>query len=258
MHRTSFLFVLLALAPVLDAQAPKYTAEGVSNSASWQVGNLAPYTFATIFGENLADDTKGRGEGDRSTGGIGSVDVFVNGIEAMVFYVSPKQVNFLVPIKWRPGNVTVQITNRGLAGPEMTLKLREYAPALFQLDPNLVVAQRWPEYSPATPDSPARPGEIVILYATGLGSFSRTISDYDPLRAPLEIAARKDFRLLLDNAPVEDSQILYVGAVDQYWGLYQINLRLPENIADDPTIQIAVGDYMSLPGIRLPLRMREQ
>jgi uncharacterized protein (TIGR03437 family) len=252
--------MLLPLIPAavstLNAQSPKYSAEGIANSANWQVGDLAPYTFATISGENLADVSRGRTAGDGNNSGIASVDVFVNGVAAMVFYVSPRQVNFLVPIIWRPGNVKVWLGNRGQAGPEVTVRLREYAPALFQLDPNLIVAQRWPDYSPATPDSPARPGEVVILYATGLGAFTAPINDYIPLRAPLQIAARRDFRLLLDNVPVDDGRILYAGAVDQFWGLYQINLRLPENVADDPTVQIAIGDYISLPGLRLPLRAR--
>lgn len=252
--RVRRLLGLISLAGALGAQAPKYSADSIANSANWQVGNLAPYTFATIFGENLADVARGRTAGDGNNSGIASVNVFVNGVAAMVFYVSPRQVNFLVPIIWKPGNVKVWLGNRGQAGPEVTVALREYAPALFQLDPNLIVAQRWPDYSPATPDSPARPGEVVILYATGLGAFALPINDYTPVRAPLQIAARKDFRLLLDNTAVDDSRILYVGAVDQYWGLYQINLRLPDDVTEDPTVQIAIGDSISLPGLRLPLR----
>lgn len=252
MHRTCLLIALLALAPALKAQAPKYTAEGISNTASWEIGNLAPYTFATVFGENLSEVEIGRD--GHTPGGLGAVKVFVNDVETMVFYVSPKQVNFLVPIMWMPGDVKVRIANRGISGPVMTVNLREYAPALFQFDEHTVVAQRWPEYAVALPDAPARPGEIIVLYATGLGKFQRPIGDYDPVSAPIEIAARKDFRLLLDKVPVDDSRIWYVGGVDQYWGLYQINLLLPENVGNDPEIQIAIGDYVSRPGLRLPLR----
>lgn len=256
MRLTLCLLAVMAPAPALRAQAPKYTAEGVANSASWQVGYVAPYTFASISGENLADLEKGRNAADANHAGIGSVDVLVNGLRAMVFYVSPKQLNFLIPMTLMPGNVKVKVVNRGTTGPEITVNLREYAPALFQLDPNLVVAQRWPEFAVATPDAPARPGEILILYATGLGGYGLRIDDYTPLRAPLQIAARKDFRLLLDSVPVDEGNILYVGAVDNYWGLYQINLRLPDNAGDDPTIQIAIREQMSLPGIRIPLRKR--
>lgn len=254
MYRANLLIVLLAVSSVLCGQAPVYSAAAIVNSANWEAGNLAPYTFATIFGEHLADETRVRTEADSNIPGLGAVSVWVNGVEAMVFYISPEQVNFLVPIMWQSGTVKVRLTNRGIFGPVVFLELREYAPALFQLDANLVVAQRWPEYAVVTPDSPARPGDIVILYATGLGSFKEIVNDRFPLWAPLEIAARSEFRLLLDYTPVEDSSILYAGAVDQHWGLYQINLRLPEDVPDDPVIQIAIGDYISVPGIRLPLR----
>jgi uncharacterized protein (TIGR03437 family) len=252
-HCVILLVALSAIAPALDAQAPKYTLEGIYNSASWEAGNLAPYTFATIFGEKLADNEKSRGEED-GIGGIGSVDVLVNGIAARVFYISPTQVNFLLPMRWKPGDVGVRVVNRGIAGPEVTLKLREYAPALFQLDSDHVVAQRWPGYIVATPEAPAHPGEIVVLYAAGLGSFESKVTDDAPPWAPQEIAARKDFRLLLDNVPVDDDRIWYAGAVDQYWGLYQINLLLPESVPDNPVIQIAIGDHISRPELRLPLR----
>ncbi|MGE5570736.1 MAG: hypothetical protein ACM3S5_16985 [Rhodospirillales bacterium] len=254
MHSAGLLIVLLAVSRVLYAQAPVYSAAGIVNSASWEVGNLAPYTFATIFGERLADETRARTEADSNIPGLGAVNVRVNDFEAMVFYISPEQVNFLIPIMWKAEPVKVRLTKRGLSGPEVILELKEYAPALFQLDAGLVVAQRWPEYAVVTPESPARPGDIVVLYATGLGSFEDLVDDSAPLWAPLEIAARSGFRVLLNSTPVEDSNILYAGAVGQHWGLYQINLRLPENVPDDPTIQIAIGDYISVPDIRLPVR----
>ncbi|HOK46813.1 MAG TPA: hypothetical protein PLK67_12815 [Bryobacteraceae bacterium] len=254
MHRANLRIALLAISRVLFAQAPVYSAEGVVNSASWEPGNLAPYTFATIFGEHLADETRSRTEADPDTPGLGAVSVRLNGIEAMVFYISPEQVNFLVPIGWAAQTVKMRLSNRGISGPEVVLQLGEYAPALFQLDAGHVVAQRWPWYSVATPESPARPGDIVILYATGLGNFKDFVDDKAPPRAPLEIAARRQLRVLLDSIPVEDSSILYAGAVDQHWGLYQINLLVPEDVPDNPTIQLAIGDYISTPGVRLPLR----
>jgi hypothetical protein len=35
--------------------------------------------------------------------------------------------------------------------------------------------------------------------------------------------------------------------------VYQINLKLPEKLRANPEIRIAIGDWMSPPGIRLAL-----
>lgn len=255
------LAAALVLGPGLWAQGdckalgPCYTAEGIVNSASGQAGALAPYTFATIYGTNLANAARGRNANDPLPG-IGGVNVVVNGINAMVFYVSALQVNFLVPLEAGSGEWAVYVAREGQKGPNVKVKLSEVAPALFcsLLEPAWVVAQRLPDFSPATAQSPARPGEYVILYATGLGGYAMPVEDYEPPQTAIEMQRRREFQLLLDDVPVDDSRIEYAGSVVKYWGLFQINLKLPEGIGDNPEIRIAVGGEKSPPGLRLWVR----
>ena len=122
-----WLPIALVLAPMLEAQngcvplAPCYTADGLVNSASGQSGFLAPYTFATLYGTNLSYNQRSR-TGSDPPPGLGGVQVLVDGVSEMVFYVSATQVNFLVPAwPWKPGPVTVQLTREGQAGPMLTV-----------------------------------------------------------------------------------------------------------------------------------------
>lgn len=250
----------LALVPVswaadeCKALGPCYTTDSIVNSASGQVGYLAPYTFATVYGTNLSNIVQGRVASDPRPG-IGNVDVLVNGINVMVFYVSPSQVNFLMPADLQAIEVTVTVTREGQKGPGVKVKLLDAAPALFCLpDPTVVVAQRLPDFSVVTAESPARPGEYAILYATGVGGYATPVGDYEPPQTAIEMQRRREFQVLLDGVPVEDSRIEYAGSVVKYWGLFQINLKLPENLGNNPEIQIAVGSQKSPSGVHLWVR----
>lgn len=232
--------------------APCYTAAGVVNSASGEVGFLSPYTFATVYGTNLAFAERGRTAAD-SLPGIGGVNILVNGIVSMVFYVSPTQVNFLVPASVRAGVVTLQLTREGQFGPAVKLTLLEAAPALFCfLDtPQWVIAQRMPDFSLATTESPARPDEYVVLYATGLGEYAMPVDDYEPPPTAMLIERRPAFQVLLDGVPVDDRRVEYVGSVVHYWGLIQINLKLPVDAGSAPEIRLALGTSTSRAGVHL-------
>jgi uncharacterized protein (TIGR03437 family) len=252
------LAIALGLAPLVWAQrdcrplAPCYSAEGIANSASGQVQALAPYTFATIYGDNLSNVERGRTSSDPLPG-IGGVNVLVNGVQSMVFYVSARQVNFLVPATVRFGKATIQLTRDGQAGPAVQVELQDVAPALFQLDTLNAVGLRMPGYLVATPEYPAHPGEYVVLYATGLGDYAIPVGDYDPPQQALPMQRRGELQVLLDGVAVEDSRIEYAGCVVGYWGLFQINLKLPEQVADNPEIRILVSGAMSPTGLHLPV-----
>lgn len=241
-------------------QAPCYTAASVTNSASGQVNVLAPYTFATIYrhgdepGSELSYRTAVRAPGDLFPG-LGGVIVLLDDYPAMVFYVSPNQINFLTTARAPMGQASIQVSRDGHYGPRVYVPFFEFAPALFQLDIFNAVALRYPSWEVATEESPARPGEFVILYATGLGNYDPPAKDdYPPAGAQI-MARRRDFQVFLDNVPVDDSRITYAGSVAHYWGLFQINLQLPENVGDNPEIRIVMaGSSWSPPSLRLPVR----
>lgn len=236
------------------ANAPCYSAAGIVNAASNQPGTLAPNTWVSIYGTNLSTETASRTSEDELPG-FGGVNVLVNSVPALLSYVSPTQVNFLIP--WDHGNeATIQLTRDGVYGPAFVVALAACAPALFPIypatNPPTVVAAH-PDWTLVTPASPAQAGEYVILYATGLGPYSLAFDNEDnavPASAD-PIAQRSQFTLLLDGKPVDDQLIEYVGAAPGFIGDYQINLQLPETVGPNPEIQIGLGGTLSPSGIHL-------
>src|SRR5579871_467873 len=169
--------VCLALAVLFGSAAkaagpPVYSAESIVNGANFAPGALAPNSIATIFGADLAWWTETLTDENTRAGtlptSLADVRVFVANYVAPLIYVSPTQINFLIPCNLRPGPVTVWVARQGVHGPLATVTLVEAAPQLFVNADGYVVAQH-ADYSLITADHPARPGEIIVVYATGLG-----------------------------------------------------------------------------------------
>jgi uncharacterized protein (TIGR03437 family) len=93
----------------------------------------------------------------------------------------------------------------------------------------------------------------VVLYATGLGP---TAPAAVPNRLPeglAPLAQRGEFEVWLNGARTDPGRLLYAGATPGYAGLFQINLRLPEDAPQNPYIRIGRPGQMSPEGITLPL-----
>jgi uncharacterized protein (TIGR03437 family) len=258
-------FTALALLGTLSDEVscvpnqPCYTAASIANSAANVAGYYAPNSFLTIYGTNLSYVTKPIGPSDIGSGqlpwvlaGTG-VAVLINGIPGYIYYVSPNQVNVLIPLSLIPGPATVQLENRSVYGPPVVITLGAAAPALFQADSSNVIATHG-NGPLVTPDSPAKPGEIVVLYATGLGETSPSpiCGTLPEMAAPLSDLS--DFRVELNGAPVDPKLIQYAGITPGFAGLFQINLQLPADSPPNPEIRIGFATNLSPAQRYLPVQ----
>lgn len=255
----------LSLAPVLAcslfvqvesgrSQAPSYSESGIVNAAS-NSPELAPNTLATLYGNNLSWVTRTLLEDDIRAGAVPTVlpgtgvRVLIGPHPAFVVFVSPTQINFLIPGNLAAGEFNVQVARDGQAGPPVKVALRDSAPALFHQEGWAVAARV--DGSLVKSDAPAAPSDIVILVATGLGPLVP-----EPLPGHLPAAAARlarlaEFRLIVGQT---QARVLYAGAAPGFPGLYQINAVLPDDAPADPEIRLELGERSSFPGVRLSLR----
>ena len=239
---------------------PSYCAARVLNAADSLPNELAPNTIGSVYGQNLSTTTATLTGADLSVSGelptrLPGTDthVLMNGVEATPFYIAPGQINFLVPPNLLPGRITFVVVAEGRAGPLLELDLQVTAPALFLLDAQDVVATHV-DGSVVTPTNPARPGAIVILYATGLGPTNPAIvPGWIPLAAA-SLVPESGFQILLDGQPVPPADVLYAGIAPYCAGLYQINLLLPAGTGLNPQIQLVAAGQISPPQIHLTVQ----
>ena len=254
----SLLLAALSFASTLSADAPIYSADSLVNSADNQSGWLAPNAIATFYGRNLAYGTKTLSSDDIRSGVLPTVlpntgvRLLINGLPANPYYVSPVQINFLIPPNLLPGPSTVQLVIDGLAGPQISVQLGAAAPALFQLDQQNVIATR-ADGSLITPAASAKPGDVVVLYATGLGQTVPPVGYGELPRSPAPLLALSDFHIQLDGNAVDPLAIAYAGIAPGFAGLYQINLSLPGSTGSNPEIRIGIADAISKSGLHIPV-----
>jgi uncharacterized protein (TIGR03437 family) len=252
------VLLLDARLPADTNDAPAYTAAGIVNAADNEPGPLAPNALASLYGVRLSYTTQAISPADIQGGVLPTVlpgtgvHVLVGNLPATIYYVSPTQINFLVPANLLPAPSTVQVVLDGHSGPQVQIKLAAASPGLFQLDAKNVIAIS-AEGSVITPKAPAKPGGIVILYATGLGQTMPPVP-YGQLfnqAAPLEQLS--DFKLVLDGVTAPASAVAYAGIAPGFAGLYQINIVLPTSTKPNPEIRIGFGKQLSKAGLHLPV-----
>ncbi len=242
------------------AAAPSYSAANIVNNGDGSPGPFAPNSILSIYGTDLAVAehilTAADITGDRLPTRLDFTQVVVDNIPVPLLYVSEKQINFLIPSTQSIGPAVVRVTREGLTGPEVTIPVTDSAPALF-INPNstgyAIVSSR-DLLSVVSPDAPAKAGDMVVIWATGLG---KTVPNPQTGELPpylAEIVDKADLKVLLDGVPVDSANILYAGLTPQSAGLYQINVTLPDNLGTDPEIRVAMGAQSTPAGLKLAVR----
>jgi uncharacterized protein (TIGR03437 family) len=229
--------------------APSYTAAGLVQGAAEMSEPLGPNSLATLYGNNLSFTTHVLGPADLQGGFLPSslvgVSVFVGYMPVPLLYVSPQQINFIMPYAITGTSTVLYVIRQNVAGPVITVPLVSFSPSFFSAGNNLVIAAHNSDYSLVTPLSPATGGEVIVFYAAGLGRTQPDVlsGEIVPFAATLYYIA--DLQVLLNGTPCDPSTILYAGLTPGYPGLYQINLRLPNPLPPNPTIQVAMGPESS-------------
>lgn len=235
--------------------APSYTIASIVNAANG-AGALAPNTIATVYGTDLSYNTRAISSADLSAGflpvTLGGVTLYVGNIQAHLYYVSPRQINFLIPGSLSPGPTRFTVVREGTSGPVISIMLLEVAPSLFELNAETIISTH-ADGSLITKDAPAGGGEVIILYALGLGHLYPDLSPGQVAIGPANLQ-HKDLRVLVDGDAIDAKRVLYAGAAPGFAGLYQVNVRLPDQIAANPEIRISLADQTSKPSLKLPTR----
>jgi|GEM_PF-1659996 len=205
-------------------------------------GALAPGAIIQIYGSSLA--AQSTPSTNPLTTKLGNTSVTIGGIPAPLYYAGPGQINAQVPFELTPGNrYQLIVNNNGAFSTPAPLQLASVAPGIATyLATGAVIAQH-ADYSLVTEDSPARPGEYLMFYLTGLGATDTPVatgapSPLSPLAHPLA-----QLTLTLNGAPVPTA---FVGLTPTLVGLYQVNFQMPATLpSGDLTLSVAQSGVQS-------------
>jgi uncharacterized protein (TIGR03437 family) len=220
--------------------APTISQGGVSDAFNGQAG-LASSTWISIYGENLAAVTRDWNSAPDFNEGrlptlIEGVRVTVNGKAAPIHFVSPGQINVLAPTDDSTGDVQVVVTNAAGDSTPVVARKAAVLPAIyapFRQNDRLfatVVENATgailgkPGVEPRATRA-VRPGDIIQIYASGLGPTTPPMDAGRTIPAPAATASTPIVRF-------GDSAAEVFGAALTAPGLYQVNARVPASVAD--------------------------
>jgi uncharacterized protein (TIGR03437 family) len=245
---------LLASAQPVIIEPPYYTSESITNAADYRPDYFAPNTLITIYGKNLSYTTLAATRTASNTSLpliLGDVRVAIAGTRAHLLYVSPEQINLLIPSDLAKGTAEIRVDRNGVAGPNVKIRIEDTAPAAFQVDRETIIATH-ADGSLITPESPARAEEIIVIYGTGLG---RTAPPQNPGQMAATAAVSEHApKLKIEVAGVElpPSSIYYAGITPGFAGLYQINMQMPADFPDNPEIRFTIESRSSAEHLTVP------
>ncbi len=263
---------LAAASTVLGAEkgrryAPSINVGGVVNAASFTPAPdnfISPNAIISIFGKDLSLRTRRASRADLVGGRLpvtlGGVSVKIGGVLAPLYYVSPNQINAQAPSAILPGELPLEVTRESLRSESEMVKIRELSPGLFSWPPPLpdgrlqAVATHL-DFTPVGrghPEgaTPAHPGQLVVLWATGLGQTVPTVFEGELPNFAAWIVLPS--RVWVEGQPVPDHRLLYAGQAPGFAGLYQINVLLPDlTPTGDVEVMIEVDGVPSQPGLTI-------
>lgn len=188
-------------------------------------------SIVAAFGAHLAGMTLVAGEVPLPTE-MGGTHVRVNGVAAPLFFISPGQINFLIPPGTQNGAAVIEITAGDATLSRGEITIASTAPSLFTSNssgagaPAALRTVDGVTYSAVgnvdgTPNE-IDTGDFLVLFGTGVR------------RASLSA-----MRITIGGV---EAPVLFAGSQGAFVGLDQINTRVPAGVAGDVDLVLTAGD----------------
>jgi uncharacterized protein (TIGR03437 family) len=222
----------------LTGVVPSLAENSTVNGASFAKIAIAPGAIVSIFGADFA----GSGLSASSVplpAVLGDTSVTFNGIAAPLFFVSNGQINAQAPFDLPAGfAVSIQVRRGSTQSTVRTANVAAVSPGIFIVDQaSGAGAVLHADYSLVSSGSPARPGEFLLIYCTGLGALRTPVRSGE--RAPSVPPLAETINVPEVRIAGLPANVTYSGLAPGFVGLYQINVQAPAGLpAGNQTVQI--------------------
>jgi uncharacterized protein (TIGR03437 family) len=222
------------------ATVPLVAEAGVVSSANY-VPNapVAPGALISVFGSQLADTTVSSTEAPLKSV-LGDTQVQLGGTPLPLLYASNGQVNAQVPYDVAVNTELQLLVKRGDAlSIPLAVTVAAAQPAIFTVDQSgsgqgVIVDGITNVLNGAA--NPAKAGDTVVVYCTGLGSVTPPVAAGQASTGPA--STNSPVTVTMDGKP---AQVIYAGLTPGFVGLYQINVMVPAGIAPGKNVAVVAS-----------------
>ena len=236
---------------------------GVVNGASFDKDEaIAPGSLVSIFGTKFAKATAAADSIPLSTS-LGGVTVkFTNGsksIDAPLLFANSEQINAVVPWELVPSGVTanvgVEVSTSAGSSNSFTIAAKEFSPGIITVGGTLAAVQNTDGTLAQPPGSiagrtthPAAPGEVIVIYTTGLGPVNPSVPDG---HIPPSGTLARTLHIPFVSIGGHSAHVEFSGLSPQFVGVYQLNVTVPNVTGDNLEVQLSLGGITTLKGVTM-------
>jgi uncharacterized protein (TIGR03437 family) len=230
--------------------APYIFPTGIVNAASFAAftKGVAPGELLSIYGANLSDATSVTRGGTVFPTTLNKVRVLMNNRPAAIYFVSPGQIAAIVPYGTTEPIVQIQVERDGVMSNAVTQLRTVSGPGVFSLGQSGqgLAAALHADYTLVNDSNPARRGESLQLFLTGLGGVFPSIPDGSlggATESSLNRTQPGTVQVRVDNL---NATVQYSGLAPGLAGLYQVNFVVPANASlGQDFVDIATPDMIT-------------
>jgi len=234
--------------------APTLTASNFYNGADFQAGNISPCSIATIIAPGLAPGIQGVVTPGSLFGPLpyllASDAVSFNGTAAPIFNVAnvsgQQQITVQVPCEVVPSSsVAVTITVNGVAA-TVNVPVLAASPGIFETTMSDGVARAVavrPDGTFVSLLNPARRGEMIRAYATGLGVTTPSVgTDATAIPGTDAIVQGTLIMGVTNNAGQgEGVRVINARVAPDLIGVFEIPFQVPTDAATGNDVRFSIG-----------------
>ena len=215
---------------------------GVVNAATNSpfTAQISPGEVISLYGSGFTSVTQPQtAPGLPFPNTLGGVQVTISGTAAPIYLVSPTQINAVVPYSTpSDGSIAnIQVSFNGAASNTVQVYTGLTSPGVFTVPSGGVGygAILHADYSLVSSSSPAKQGETVQLFLTGLGAVTPAVTA--GTAAPSTSKTVAPVQIFLDDANGNSTSatVQYQGLAPGLGGLYQVNFTVPSGLTLNAT-----------------------
>lgn len=227
-----------------NPDAPLVNSRGVVSAASYSPSAVpSPGDFVAVFGGRLAD----RPEVAQSLPlpfQLAGASVTMGGRPLPVYFTSAGQINAIVPYELAANNTYQLIVRKGnrLSVPE-PVTLAAAQPGVFTVDltgrgqGHVYVFTSATDFFLADASGPARAGNVIVVYCSGLGSVDPPVTTGSAVPFDAPRLATATVTLTIGGVP---AQLTFAGVTAGFAGLYQVNAVLPAGVTPGDAVPVVI------------------
>jgi uncharacterized protein (TIGR03437 family) len=218
---------------------------GVVNAATNSpfTAQLSPGEAITLYGSGMAPAGTLATASAPFPNALAGVGVTINGKIAPVYFVTPTQINAVVPYSLDPtatAILSVQVTNGTTPSNIVTEYLGTTSPGVFTVPSGGLGsgAVLHADYTLVTASSPAKVNEVIQIFLTGLGAVSPAVNAGAPAPSTVPLSTTVNQPdVYIDGLT---AKVGYSGLAPGLGGLYQLNVTVPTGVTANANVTLEV------------------